>query len=222
MAASPVMNSTLARSLLPAAAALSLLVCPAPVAAQSASRKAISEKMAAVRDPSAALLGRWELSGALGFAIPFENQLDTGFKLAGTGLYGQSSLGGGTLLQLGGTLAWTYNGYGSGVDGSLNSIDLLPLARLRFVLNPQLFAWADGGLGLAIVHASVTTPAIPPFVPATTASTTDAALLVKLGGGLGFELQPNLAITLEPAFHFYAKSGSITQFTLLAGVLFRP
>jgi len=216
------MNSTLSRFLLPAAAALSLLASPAPGQAQSASKRPLSEKMAAVRDPSAALLGRWELSGGLGFAIPFENGLDTGFKLAGTGLYGQSSLGSGTLLQLGGTLAWTYNGYGGAVDGSVNSIDLLPLARLRFALNPQLFAWADGGLGLAIVHASATTPAIPPLVPATTASTTDAALLVKLGGGLGFELQPNLALSLEPAFHFYAKSGSITQFTLLAGVLYRP
>lgn len=214
------MNATLARLALPLLAALSLAT-PASAGAQSGSRRGMAEKMAAVRDPSAALLGRWELEGALGFAIPFENDLDTGFKLGATGLYGQTSLGSGTLLQLGGTLAWTYNGRGSGVDGSINAIDLLPLARVRFTLNPQLFAYADGGLGLAIVHGSLTLPAQAP-APSTTTSSTDAALLVKLGGGLGFELQPNLALSLEPAFHFYAKSGSVTQFTLLAGVLYRP
>jgi opacity protein-like surface antigen len=212
----------LARIAAPLLAALSLLVAPAPAVAQSASKRSLSEKMAAVRDPSAALVGRWELEGGLGLAIPFENGLNTGFKLSGTGLYGQLTLGSGTLLQLGGTLAWTYNGYGSGVDGSVNAIDLLPLARLRFVINPQLFAFADGGMGLAIVHASISFPGVPPLLPATSRSSTDAALLVKLGGGLGFELQPNLALTLEPAFHFYAKSGSITQFTLLAGAVYRP
>jgi opacity protein-like surface antigen len=201
-------------------AALSLLAA-APAAAQSGGKRTLSEKLAAVRDPSAALVGRWELSGGLGFAIPFENQFDTGFKLAATGLYGQASLGGGTLLQLGGTLAWTRNGYGSGVDGSINAIDLLPLVRVRFAINPQLFAFSDGGIGLAIIHGSVSIPNQAP-APATTRSSTDAALLVKLGGGLGFDLQPGLAITLEPAFHFYARSGSITQFTLLAGVLYRP
>lgn len=215
------MNAPLARRSLPLLAALSLLAAPASAGAQSAARRGLAEKMAAVRDPSAALLGRWELEGALGFAIPFENGLNTGFKLAATGLYGQTSLGSGTLLQLGGTLAWTYNGYGSGVDGSINAIDLLPLARVRFTLNQQLFAYADGGLGLAIVHGSLTIPAQAPD-PSTTTSSTDAALLVKLGSGLGFELQPNLALSLEPAFHFYAKSGSITQFTLLAGVIYRP
>ncbi len=214
------MIPTCRRLALPALAALALAATPAPAAAQSASRRTLAEKMAAVRDPSTALLGRWELGGALGFAIPFENELNTGFKLAGTGLYGQAALGGG-LLQLGGTLAWTYNGFGVGFDGSVSSVDLLPLARLRFALNPQLFVWADGGLGLAIVHVSQTTPGVAP-APSTTRSSTDAALLVKLGGGLGFELQPSLALTLEPAFHFYAKSGSITQFTLLAGVLYRP
>ncbi|MBI5067559.1 MAG: hypothetical protein HZB56_04910 [Deltaproteobacteria bacterium] len=208
------------RLALAAAAALSLLAA-APAAAQSGGKRTPSEKVAAVRDPSTALLGRWELAGALGFAIPFENQLGTGFKLAATGLHGQASLASGTVLQLGGTLAWTYNGYGSGVDGSLDTVDLLPLARVRFTLNPQLFAFADGGIGLAIVHGSVSIPNQAP-APPTRSTSTDAALLVKLGGGLGFELQPSLAITLEPAFHFYAKSGSITQFTLLAGAVYRP
>ncbi len=208
------------RLALAAAAALSLLAA-APAAAQPGGKRTLSEKLAAVRDPSTALLGRWELSGALGFAIPFENQLNTGFKLAGSALYGQASLAGGTVLQLGGTLAWTYNGYASGVDGSVNAIDLLPMVRVRFTINQQLFGFADGGLGLAIVHGSMSIPNQAP-APPTRSTSTDAALLVKLGGGLGFELQPNLALTLEPAFHFYAKSGSVTQFTLLAGVIYRP
>lgn len=209
------MRTAPARWTLPLAVALALAAAPAGASAQPRRQSSPSSFT------SAPLLGRWEVGGGLGLAIPFESGLDTGFKLAGTGLYGQSSLGSGALLQLGGTLAWTYNGYGGPVDGSLNTIDLLPLARLRFTLSPQLFAWADGGLGLAIVHASVTTRgfgAVPPI----TVSNTDAALLVKLGGGLGFELQPGLALTLEPAIHFYAKDGSVTQLTLLAGLLFRP
>jgi len=127
----------------------------------------------------------------------------------------QATLGSGMLLELGGTLAWTYNSLSRTASGSVNSFDLLPLARLRFTLNPQIFVLADGGLGLAVVRASSTAGGV-------TRSHTDAALLVKLGSGLGFDLQPNLALTIEPALHFYAKGGSITQLTVLVGILYRP
>lgn len=209
------MIATIARSALPVLAALSLLAAPSPARAQSSARRAPAEKAAAPRDPAPGMVGRWELGGGIGFAIPFESGLDTGLRLAATGLHGQATLGSGMLLQLGGSVAWTYNSLSGASDGSVNSFDLLPLARLRFTLNPQIFAFADGGLGLAIVRASATAGGI-------TRSSTDAALLVKLGGGLGFDLQPNLALTVEPALHVYAKGDSITQLTLLVGILYRP
>jgi len=197
------------------AAALALALLPAAARAQA--------KKPAPRPGYApsALLERWELGAGLGLAIPFESQLDTGFKLAAGGFYGLLPLSPGVLAQVGGTFGYTYNSWGSGRDGSLHSIDLLPTGRLRAVLAPQVFGFVDVGIGLAVVRASYTTLAVP-NIPATTFSSTDASFLLKLGGGLGYDLQPNLSLTFEPSFNIYAKSSSITQFTLMLGALYRP
>ena len=226
--------------------ALSLALAPPAAGAQGPSHKApaSSGKTASRAAPAksapeaapaavasstdASLVGRLEFEGGLGFAVPFESGVGTGFKLAGGAFYGVQTLMPGMILQVGGTLGWTRNGYDSPVDGSLDTVDLLPTARIRMAMNPRIFLYGDGGLGLGIVHASVTVPglpAVPPFfagTPSTTATSTDAALLIKLGGGVGLDLQPNLSLVLEPAFHIYVKNGSITQFTVLAGVLYRP
>lgn len=220
--------------------ALSLSLAPLAAGAQGPTRKAAPRSAPAKSEPGAApaaavasstdasLVGRLEIEGGLGFAVPFESGVGTGFKLAGGAFYGVQTLMPGMILQVGGTLGWTRNGYDSPVDGSLNTVDLLPTARIRMAMNPRIFLYGDGGLGLGIVHASVTVPglpAVPPFfagTPSTTATSTDAALLIKLGGGVGLDLQQNLSLVLEPAFHIYVKNGSITQFTVLAGVLYRP
>jgi len=198
-------------------AALALAFALLPAAARAQSRKTAPRAAAA---PSA-LLDRWELGAGLGLAIPFESQLDTGFKLAASGFYGLVPLSAGVVAQVGGSFGYTYNSWGSGLDGSLHTIDLLPTGRLRASLAPLVFGYLDVGVGLGVVRSSYTSPAFP-GLPATTFSSTDASFLLKLGGGLGYDLQPNLSLTFEPAFHIYAKSGSITQFTLMVGALYRP
>lgn len=204
---------------------------PAAPAPKAAAAPAPAQRTPAAMQAAAtdyALVGRLEYSGGLGLAIPFESGVNAGFKLAGGAFYGLQTLKPGLVLQVGGTVGWTYNGYASPLDGSLNTIDLLPTARLRLAVQPRLFVYGDGGLGLAIVHARITVPGVPPIPPffpgspSTTASSTDAALLIKLGGGIGYDIQPNLSLTFEPAFNIYVKSGSITQFTMLVGALYRP
>ncbi len=168
-----------------------------------------------------ALVGKLEYAGGLGLAVPFESGVNAGFKLAGGAFYGLQTLKPGLVLQVGGTVGWTYNGYASPIDGSLNSIDLLPTARLRLAVQPRLFVYGDGGLGLAFVHYKATI-SLYPGGPSFSSSGTDTALLVKLGGGVGYDIQPNLSLTFEPAFNIYLKSGSMTQFTMLVGALYRP
>lgn len=221
--------------------ALALAFGPAVASAQAAPRKtaapaakapaAPAPKAAAApaqRTPAAieasadqALIGRLEYTGGLGLAIPFESGVNAGFKLAGGAFYGVQTLKPGLVLQVGGTVGWTYNGYASPIDGSLNTIELLPTARLRLAVQPRLFVYGDGGLGLAFVHYKTSFTVLPGF-PSVSASGTDAALLIKLGGGIGYDIQPNLSLTFEPAFNIYAKSNSVTQFTMLVGALYRP
>jgi Outer membrane protein beta-barrel domain len=189
---------------------------PASKTAAAPAQRQPARAMAPSAD--AALIGRFEFEGGLGLAIPFESGVNTGFKLGAGAFYGLQTLRPGLVLQVGGTVGWTYNGYPSPLDGSLNTIDLLPTARLRYAVDHKLFVYGDGGLGLGILHSSFTIP-LPGF-PAV--SSTDAALLIKLGGGIGYELQPRLSLVFEPAFNIYVKSGSITQFTMMAAAIYRP
>ena len=84
--------------------------------------------------------------------------MNTGFKLAAGAFYGLQTLQPGLVLQVGGSIGWTYNGFPSPIDGSLNTIELLPTARLRLALQPKLFVYGDAGLGLAFVHEKITIP----------------------------------------------------------------
>jgi opacity protein-like surface antigen len=221
--------------------ALALALGPAAASAQGARRAspapaARTPAAPAQHGPAAAqawsgdgsLIGQLEYEGSLGLAVPFESGVDAGFKLSAGGFYGLQTLKPGLVLQIGGSIGWTYNGYASPLDGSLNTIDLIPTARLRYAVDRKLFVYGDGGLGLGFVHASVTVPGLPPIPPffpgspPTTATSTDVALLIKLGGGIGYEIQPRLALVFEPAFNIYLKSGSITQFTMMAGAIYRP
>jgi opacity protein-like surface antigen len=222
--------------------ALALAFVPAAASAQAAPRKtaAPAAKTTAApvtrttaapaqRAPAAIqaapaesdLIGRFEYEGGLGLAIPFESGVNTGFKLAAGAFYGLQTLKPGLVLQVGGSIGWTYNGFASPLDGSINTIELLPTARLRMAVQPKLFVYGDGGLGLAFVHEKITIPGFFGF-PGASSSATDAALLLKLGAGIGYELQPNLSLVFEPAFNIYVKSGSMTQFTMMVGALYRP
>lgn len=165
-------------------------------------------------DPSAALLGRIELGGSLGLAIPFESGIDTGFKLNGAVFYGVMPLAPRVILQLGGNLGWTY--HSAPFDGSFTFWDILPTARARMSLDQRLFAYGDVGMGIGLARASVNIPGFG------TQTASDTAFLLKLGGGVGWDLNPQLSLVGEPALCIYMKDGSTTELTLMFGVLYRP
>jgi hypothetical protein len=194
-------RNTLVRAAL---AALCLTLTPAIALAQVAPRSASGA--------SKPIVGSLELGAGIGLGIPFESGIGAGFKLNFDGFYGVTQLAPGVVLQAGGNIGWTHNG--GDFDASYNFFDFLPTARFRFAAGPQLFFYGDAGLGLAIVSVSVTSFGF-------STSDSSAAFLVKLGGGLGYSVTPELSLTFEPAFNFYVKDGSITQFTMLAGVLYR-
>lgn len=197
-----------------AAAALCLALLPAVAMAQSAPRK--SAAPARSYNP---LLGNWELGGSLGIAIPFQSLYGVGFKLNLDGFYGVSQLAPGLILQVGGNLGWSIGGMDP--SGTYNLFDFLPAVRFRYAASPQVAVYGDAGMGMGLVSASVTTPGFPPFVPSVTSSATNAAFLMKFGGGVAYHVNPKLSLTFEPAFNIYIKSGSLTTFSLLAGVLWR-
>ncbi len=203
----------------PAAAEKPAAVQPAP---ESRPAPAPREEPAPPPRPRAAraapqhpLLGKLEVEGSLGLAIPFESGMNTGFKLNAAGYFGFMPLGPTMLLQLGANLGFTYNGMPSPVDGSFIVVDLLPTARLRVTLNDKLWAMADGGAGLAIARSKVTIPFFG------TQTSTDAAFLLKLGGGIGYDMNEQLSLVALPALNFYIKDGSTTEFTFLVGATMR-
>ncbi|MBI5070816.1 MAG: hypothetical protein HZB56_21550 [Deltaproteobacteria bacterium] len=170
-------------------------------------------RAAPVVTPAEAGVGKLEIEGSLGLAIPFKDGFNTGFKLNAAGFYGLMPLGPTMLLQVGGNLGFTYHGVPSPLDGSIIWIDILPTARLRFTINDKLYAMADGGLGLAIGRSSISVPG--GFIPDQTS--TDVGLLIKLGAGIGYDLNEKLSLVALPAINIYIKDGSMTNLTLMVG-----
>lgn len=166
-------------------------------------------RSARAAEPTDDLVGKLEVEGSLGLAIPFESGANTGFKLNAAGFYGFQQLTPTILLQIGGNLGFAYHGY---TGGSLIFIDFLPTARLRFAINEKLHAMADGGLGLGIARVSVSASGF-----GVSYSDTSAALLLKLGGGIGYDLNEKITLVGLPALNIYLKDGSSTVFTLLVG-----
>jgi len=195
----------------PAAEAPAAAPAPAPVVRDDPPPRPRASRAAPPPSPAEQMVGKLEVEGSLGLAIPFESGINTGFKLNAGGYYGFLPIGPTMLLQLGANLGFTYNGFPSPADGSFIVFDILPTARLRLTLNDKLWAAADGGLGLAIARSSFTVPFLG------TRSSTDAAFLIKLGGGIGYDLNEKISVVGLPALNFYLKDGSTTEFTLLVG-----
>jgi hypothetical protein len=102
------------------------------------------------------------------------------------------------------------------VDGSFSFFDILPTARARMSLDQRLFANGDLGMGIGLARASINVPGFG------TQTSSDTAFLLKLGGGVGWDLNPQLSLVGEPALCIYMKNGSTTELTLMFGVLYRP
>jgi hypothetical protein len=191
-----------------AQAADPLLIAAAPRDTASRARKAVESSSSGV--------GKLDAEALLGLGIPFESGVNTGFKMEAGAFYGLQELSPTMLLQIGGKLAFEYNGladayaFGSS-GGSFFFFDIVPTARLRFTINDKLYAVADGGAGLGIVHFSYDVPGFAKF------SDTSGAFLLKLGGGIGYDVNEKFAVVGQPALNIYLKSGSVTVLSLMVG-----
>ncbi len=200
------------RQLLRAAVlALVLVLVPALAAAQSSPARRTKRSDVSARSSSE--VGSLYYGAGIGLAIPFESALNAGFKLDVNGFYVAQQLSPGLFLDIGANVGFTYNG-ASGVEGSFWALDLLPTARLRYLVDPAWSVYGDGGLGLAIAHQSVTFPFLG------TVSNTSVDLMLKLGGGVAYKVSPQVSLFFEPAFNVYITD--LTEFTMMVGAQYRP
>jgi len=157
--------------------------------------------------------GHLEVGGEAGFTIPFESGVGVGIKFAPEGFFFLPEFSPGLSLGVGGQLALDYH-FG---DFNFWFMDIVPMGRLRFAVNPGMSVYGDLGLGIGILHSSGVTV---PFL-GTVGGGTEAGLLLKLGGGVEFKVSPKLSVTAGPAFNFYVRSGGTTTLSLMGGLLFK-
>jgi opacity protein-like surface antigen len=185
-----------------AAAALALVPCIATAAASTAPR-------------SHGEVGTFALGGNLGLDLA-GNGYGAGFRLSGNGYYTVTELAPKLLLDIGGDLGFIYNGCSTnGVSCSLKTFEIVPTARLRYQILPQLSLYADAGLGLAIASASVTIANV-----SSSASATGGVF--RLTGGVLYQIGQRLYLVGEPlGMNFYFYDGSSFHFSILGGVQYR-
>jgi hypothetical protein len=101
----------------------------------------------------------------------------------------------------------------------------VPAARFTLPLSPQLDVFGDVGLGLASVTARLESHV--PFFGDTSTSGHSLNVMMRLGAGTWFHVNPQLRIgamlELDPIFGDYGFSGASSQntFNVLAGAMYR-
>ncbi len=183
-----------------ALAALVLVLVPAVASAQA-------------RRGGGAAPGHLEIGGELGLAIPFDSGPGVGIKLAPEGFYFLPDFSPGLGLGLGGQLAFSLHPFN---DITFWFMDIVPMGRLRYNVNPKMAVYGELGMGIGVVHSGgVSTPF------GTLGGGTETSFLMKLGGGLQFKVNEKMSFTAGPAFNFYIKSGGTTVLSLMGGLLYR-
>ena len=157
--------------------------------------------------------GNLELGGEFGLAIPFDTGPNIGFKLAPELMYMFPEFSPSVSFGVGGQLAFALHPFGE-ASSTWWFMDFVPIGRVLFAVSPKVGIYGDLGMGIGIVHASVS-------AFGATFSSSDAAFLLKFGGGAKIKLDQKLSLTLGPAFNIYVKSGSATVFTIMGGLLYR-
>ncbi len=158
--------------------------------------------------------GHLEIGGELGLTIPFDSGPGVGFKLAPEGFYFLPEFSPGLSLGVGGQLAFDLHPFPDA--GTFWMMDIVPMGRLRYAINPKMAVYGELGMGIGVLHFSgVSTPF------GTFGGGTDSSFLMKLGGGLQFKVNEKMSFTAGPCFNFYIKSGGTTVLSLMGGLLYR-
>jgi len=146
-------------------------------------------------------IGVFSAGGTVGFQTG--NGL-TQFRLTGEGQYGLLSLGPQLELDLAGHL-------GLLVGDSVTTFEIVPEARVRYLIDSRLSLYGDGGLGIAFASVSVGP-----------VSSSDTWGVLRFAGGVQYKLTPQVVLVGEPVgLNIYFGTGSGFQYGLAAGVLYR-
>jgi hypothetical protein len=200
------------RSLLVAALAALLA---APLAASAQARSAVRPASA----PRSLAVGGWlgyEMGDLDGVALRLEGelpfqQLTPEIALSLVGSVGYSRLS---------------DDLGGGFDITADLLKFVPAARFTLPVTPQLSLFGDAGLGLYYASVSVDTLDVvpgtfPPQFRRREVSDSDVGLMMRLGVGGFFQVNPQLrlggALVLDPMFGDYDDS----TFTIQVGASFQ-
>jgi opacity protein-like surface antigen len=118
---------------------------------------------------------------------------------------------------------------GGGVKVTAHVIKLVPAARFTMPLNEQFDVFGDAGLGLAYVKAKVEFPGFPPFVSASENSDSTINIMMRLGVGAWYHVNPQLKVgamlEFDPVFGDFGFSGpgssSQSLFLIQIGGMFK-
>ena len=81
-------------------------------------------------------------------------------------------------------------------------------------LVPNLGLYGELGLGLGIVHTSVS-------VGGFSASDTSLSFIFKIGGGVEKKIDEKMSVTGGIALNYYSAGGAFQELTFMAGVLYK-
>ncbi len=172
-----------------------------PVAEPVAPRRSEPARVSRSLSPLSlgAEVGALDYSALLALEIP-PSGLDVGPRIIGEGMFGLLDLAPNLRLAAGGRAGFSYHG---APGGSWWLIDVVPDAKIKFAINNLISVYGDGGLGLALVHASVSAFGF-------SSSSTDVALALQFGGGVAYALTPKMNLLGEVRFDIYTKDGTST------------
>jgi hypothetical protein len=146
-------------------------------------------------------VGAFAAGGTVGFQTG--NSL-TQFRLTGEGQYGLLMLQPQLELDLAGHL-------GLLVGDSVTTFEIVPEARIRYLVDRKLSLYGDAGLGIAFASVSVG--------PASASQTWG---LLRFAGGVQYKITPQVILLGEPiGLNLYFGTGSGFQYGLAAGALYR-
>lgn len=212
-----------------ASAALALALVPgfaladsAPgmkLAAAPAKKSADSPRYAVAPSSSGSEIGSIAIGGNLGLDFG-GNGYGTGFRIQGNGYYTLLELAPKFMLDLGGDLDFIYNGCSqAGISCHLTTFEIVPTARFRYHLMPQLSLYGDAGLGLAFASATVDTSALPGGGSISTSATGG---VFRIAGGVLYQIGNQLYLVGEPmGLNFYFYDGSAFHYSIQVGVQYR-
>jgi opacity protein-like surface antigen len=103
-------------------------------------------------------------------------------------------------------------------DYSVNILKIIPAARFSFPLNPQFSLFADAGLGLYYASSKLETDL--PFFGKVSVSDSELSLLMRLGGGAWYAVNPKTRIGASIELTPYFGDFDQNTFTIQVGAMF--